>query len=126
MRGAFFSYAYCMVKIEPETIATRVETPTVIVTPEGNIHVEGGELVEEVVPGEEVESVRQIYGKKPNNAGALWDAGRPLRIKIKGKNQTISRSFMREPGENMDYALPPKVLQRRKQLIRDRMKQERL
>ena len=110
-------YAYCM---------KRLETPTVIITEEGNIIAEAGEFTEEDVPGTEVESIHQLYGRKPKNPSALWDAGRPLDAVIKGERQLISRGFMREPGADMDCVLPREVLHRRKKLIRDRMKQERL
>jgi len=104
----------------------RIETPTVIITPEGNIIAEAGEFTEEDVPGVEVDSVHQLYGRKPQSPNKLWNAGRPLDMVIKGERQLISRGFMREPGQDMDCALPREVLSRRKQLIKDRMKQERL
>ena len=108
-------YAYCM---------RRLETPTVIITKEGNIIAKAGEFTTEDVPGLEVDSVHSHRGGEPKYPSKLWDAGRPLDVVIKGEKQLISRGFRREPGTDMDCALPKEVLQRRKRLIKDRMKQE--
>jgi hypothetical protein len=103
----------------------KLESDTVIITRKGLILAEAGELTEEDVPGVEVGTIRQLHGREPKNPNALWDYGRPLEVTVEGETTLLTRRSVRSPGTDMDGALPPEVLQRRKRLINDRMKQER-
>lgn len=81
----------------------------------------------DVVLGEDDDGpdVIVVPGRIPRAPGPEWSGGRPLEVITKEKRFVVSRFRVQDKPVDMDCALPREVLTRRKQLIRDRTKQER-
>jgi len=99
---------------------------TVVVTEEGNKIIEAGDIVtEDIAAAQEIEALAKRNGKRPREAGVVWQGGKPLDVTIAGIKKTVSKIRKDNQFGDMDNVLPSHILARRKRLVLDRLKQER-
>ena len=104
-----------------------VKKRTVIVTEDGNKLVEAGDIItQDIAAAKEIEMLRKSPKLIPEGDGVAWKGGKPLDVIVDGIKKRVSHTRLNKSFGDMDMVLPADILARRKQLVLDRLKQERL
>ena len=99
---------------------------TVMVTEEGNVLLEAGDIItEDISATQEIDSLKKTNRSYPDDKAVEWKSGRPYDLIVSGIKKRVSSNRVHKTYGDMDVVLPSKILARRKKLVLDRMRQER-